>query len=72
MNVGITLNADITRNLEWLLEVIPKAVGVHFIDTMHWDNQEANLILWTDTSLCLGLTFIYADHGFTYAISPYC
>ena len=50
MNIGIALNADVTRNLKWLLEVIPKAVGVHFIDTMHWDDQEANLVLWTDTS----------------------
>ena len=69
-NTGIALNADVTRNLEWLLEVIPKAVSVHFTDTMHWDDREADYILWTDISICLGLAFIYADHGFTYAISP--
>ena len=70
MNAGIALNADVTRNLEWLLEVIPEVVSAYFIDAMHWDDQEADLILWTDASLCLGLAFIYADHGFTYAISP--
>ena len=70
MNAGIALNAEVTSNLNWLLEVIPKAIGVHFIDATHWDDHEANFVLWTDASLRLGLAFVFAGHGFAYAISP--
>jgi hypothetical protein len=70
MGAGIALNADVVRNLEWLVDVIPKAIGVHFVDATHWDDHEADLVLWTDASLRLGLAFIYAGRGFTYAISP--
>ena len=70
MNAGIALNADVVRSLEWLLEVIPKAIGVHFVNATHWDDRDADLVVWTDASLYLGLGFVYADRGFTYAISP--
>ena len=50
--------------------MIPKAIGVHFVNATHWDDQEADFVLWTDASLRLGLAFVYAGHGFTYAISP--
>lgn len=69
MNAGIALNADVVRNLEWLIEVIPKVIGVHFVDATHWDDNEADCVLWTNASLHLGLAFIYAGHGFTYSIS---
>lgn len=70
MNAGIVLNAEVIRNLEWLAEVIPKSIGVHFVDATHWDDCKADLVLWTDASLKLGLGFAYAGRGFTYAISP--
>ena len=70
MNAGISLNADVVRNLEWLIDVIPKAIGVHFVNATHWDDSEADLVLWTDASLRLGLGFVYANRGFVYAISP--
>ena len=70
MNAGVALNADVVRNLEWLVEVIPKAIGVHFVNATHWDDHEADFVLWSDASLRLGLAFVYAGHGFTYAISP--
>jgi hypothetical protein len=44
-------------------------IGVHFVDTTHWDDQEANFVLWMDASLCIGLAFVYAGHRFAYAIS---
>jgi hypothetical protein len=71
MNAGISLNADVVRNLEWLVEVIPKAIGVHFVDATHWKDHEADFVLWTDASLRLGLAFVYAGRGFTYAISSH-
>ena len=70
MNAGVSLNADVVRNLEWLIEVIPKAIGVHFVDATRWDDIEADFVLWTDASLHLGLAFVYANHGFVYAMSP--
>lgn len=70
MNAGIALNADVVRNLEWLVEVIPKAIGVHFINATHWDDREANLVLSSDASLRLGLGFVCGNRGFVYALSP--
>lgn len=70
MNAGITLNANIIRDLEWLIKVIPRAIGVHFVDSTHWDDQEADFVLWTDASLHLGLGFTYAGCGFVYSIMP--
>jgi hypothetical protein len=70
MNAGISLNADVVRNLEWLIDIIPKSIGVHFVNATHWDDREAIVVLWTDASLRLGLGFAYAKQGFTYAISP--
>ena len=69
MHAGIALNSDVIRNLEWLIEAILKAIGVCFINATHWDDQEADFVLWTDASLCLGLAFVYAGSGFTYALS---
>ena len=31
-------------------------------------DQEADFVLWTDASLHLGLAFVYAGRGFTYAL----
>ena len=70
MNAGIALNAEVVRNLEWLVKIIPKAIGVHFVNATHWDDCEADFVLWTDASLHLGLAFVYRGHGFVYAISP--
>jgi hypothetical protein len=69
MHASIALNADVIRNLEWLINIIPKGIGVHFLNATHWNNQEANFVLWTDASLCLGLCFTYAGRGFTYVLS---
>jgi hypothetical protein len=70
MNAGIALNAEVVRNLEWLVDVIPRAIGVHFVNASHWDDREADFVLWTDASLRLGLAFVYAGRGFAYSISP--
>jgi hypothetical protein len=69
MNAGIALNAEVIHNMEWLLQVIPRAIGVHFVNAMRWDDHEADFVLWTDASLKLGLAFVYAGHGFAYALS---
>jgi hypothetical protein len=70
MQAGVALNAEVIRDLEWLVDIIPKAIGVRFVDATHWDDHEADFVLWTDASLRLGLAFVYAGRGFTYALSP--
>lgn len=70
MHAGIALNSDVVRDLEWLITVIPKAIGVHFVSSTHWDDWEADMVLWTDASLRLGLAFVYSGCGFAYALSP--
>ena len=70
MHAGIALNSDVVRDLEWLITVIPKAIGVHFVSSTHWDDCEADMVLWTDASLRLGLAFVYSGRGFAYALSP--
>ena len=47
MHAGIALNAGVRRDLEWLLDVLPKAIGVHFVSATHWEDHEADLVLWT-------------------------
>ena len=68
MHAGIALNASVKRNLEWLLDILPKAIGVHFVSATHWEDHEADFVLWTDASLRFGLAFIYAGRGFAYAL----
>ena len=69
MHAGIALNSAVVRDLEWLVDVIPRAIGVHFVSATHWDDQEADFVLWTDASLRLGLAFTYAGRGFAYGLS---
>ncbi|KAF8797567.1 hypothetical protein BYT27DRAFT_7125287 [Phlegmacium glaucopus] len=70
MSAGISLNADVVRNFEWLVGIIPKAIGVHFVDATRWNDSEADFEMWTDASLRLGLSFVYDGHGFMYAMAP--
>ncbi|KAG6884684.1 hypothetical protein C0995_009976, partial [Termitomyces sp. Mi166 len=67
---GIYLNWEVISDLEWLLEIIPKAIGVCFVDATHWKNSSANMVIWTDASLKLGMAFVYAGNGFAYQIKP--
>jgi hypothetical protein len=60
MNAGVALNGDVVMNFEWLINVIPKAIGIHFVDATHWDDYKADFVLWTDASLRLGLAFVHA------------
>ncbi|KAF8806102.1 hypothetical protein BYT27DRAFT_7037711, partial [Phlegmacium glaucopus] len=73
MNAGISLNADVSyqRNFKWLINIIPKAIGVHFwLSVKTLNDNEADFELWSDASLHLGLSFVYAGRGFMYAMAP--
>ncbi|KAG6899587.1 hypothetical protein C0995_005625 [Termitomyces sp. Mi166 len=70
MFAGIYLNQEVISDLEWLLKTISKAIGVHFMDTTYWENSSADMVIWTNASLKLGMAFVYAENGFAYQIKP--
>jgi hypothetical protein len=65
---GVHINAEVKRDLMWLSEVIPAAIGVHFIDNGRWAEADADLVIWTDASLHGALSFVIAGHGFVYQL----
>ncbi|KAG5221140.1 DNA RNA polymerase [Salix suchowensis] len=46
-HAGITINKNITEELTWLHDIIPRAVGIRFVDSLHWKDEEADLVMWT-------------------------
>jgi hypothetical protein len=64
---GIHINAEVTRDLLWLKDTIPRSLGVLFTDAGRWSDSEADMIIWTDACF-LGLSFVYAGNGFMYQI----
>lgn len=66
---GIFINRDVRQDLSWLAEVIPRSIGIHFVDSLMWDDGDADLVAWSDACL-VGLGFCYANQGFVYCISP--
>jgi hypothetical protein len=67
---SIFLNKQVIADLSWLASVIPKSSGIRFIDDGMWDDSEADMVLWTDASLKLGMGFTYAGRGFMYQLAP--
>ncbi|KAG6824892.1 hypothetical protein H0H92_005514 [Tricholoma furcatifolium] len=70
MNTGIFLNCEVTTDLCWLIDVIPFAIGVHFVGSTHWHNNNASFVLWSDVSAKLGMSFVYPGNGFMYELKP--
>jgi hypothetical protein len=66
----IPINADMIADLGWLKSVVHSAIGVHFVDSGLWSDHEANMVIWTDVSLCNALAFVYSNRGFLYPIKP--
>lgn len=63
-NFGIFINAAIKADLIWLIDTIPKSVGVRFVDTDVWNDIDADLVVHTDASLKHALSFVYGSSGF--------
>jgi hypothetical protein len=66
---GIHINAEVTRDLLWLKDTIPRSLGVLFTDVGRWRDSEADMVVWTDASF-QGLSFAYAGNGFMYQVQP--
>ena len=67
---GIPINAAVIADLLWLKHVIPSAIRIHFTDTGMWSDGNADMVMWTDASLCNALSFVYLNKGFLYPIKP--
>lgn len=67
----IFINRSVEEDLVWLTSIIGRCVGIHFVDSLHWLNSQADLVLWTDTSTSGGFGFYYAGRGFAYQLQPY-
>ena len=42
-------------------------IRVHFVDSMHWTDEAADMVLWTDASL-IGLGCYYASNALVYEL----
>ncbi|KAF5335864.1 hypothetical protein D9758_016688 [Tetrapyrgos nigripes] len=67
---SIPINAAVRESLEWYLSILPSAIGVKFFDEGTWRDEEADMIFWTDSSLTIALSFVFAGHGYVYEIRP--
>ncbi|KAJ6607224.1 hypothetical protein B0H10DRAFT_1956480 [Mycena sp. CBHHK59/15] len=65
---GIFLNAEVIQCLTWFQDALATAIGIAFINDDHWDDQDADMVAWTDASLKMGIAFVYANKGFFYGI----
>lgn len=66
---GVPINKEVRDDLTWLQSIIPTAIGVSFVDEGHWSDEAADMVMWTDASLKISLSFVYAGNGFVYAIN---
>jgi hypothetical protein len=65
---GISINTEVQSNLTWLASIIPRSIGVRFVDSGQWADSEADLIVSTDASLPLALSFVYNNNAFLYQL----
>ena len=64
----IYLNATVIDNLTWLARTIPASIGIQFVDTGRWSEEDADFVMWTDASGKYGLSFVFAGNGFIYQL----
>ncbi|KAF5366749.1 hypothetical protein D9758_006543 [Tetrapyrgos nigripes] len=67
---SIPINAAVQESLEWYLSILPSAIGVKFFDEGIWGDEEADMVFWTNSSLTIALSFVFAGNGFVYDIKP--
>ena len=65
---GVFINAEVKSNLVWLASIIPRPIGIRFIDSCQWIDLEADLVVWIYMNLHLALSFVYGNCGFVYQL----
>jgi hypothetical protein len=53
-----------------LKDIILAVIEIYFIDKGFWVDHDTDMVMWTDTSLCNALAFVYSNKGFVYPIRP--
>ena len=65
----IFLNANVISDLVWLNDTVSHCIGVHFVDSIFWDDSDTDIIFWTDASSKLALSFVFSNRGFIYQLN---
>ena len=65
-NPFIFINTTVRSDLSWLASTIPQSIGIRFVDSGLWGDQEAKMRIYTDASLNQGLAFTFGNEGYTY------
>ncbi|KAJ6632133.1 hypothetical protein B0H10DRAFT_1770596, partial [Mycena sp. CBHHK59/15] len=60
----IFLNTEVIESFSWFQTALSTAIRVKFINDDCWGNHNADMVVWTDTSLKMAIAFIYANKGF--------
>lgn len=66
---GIFINKEVRNNLEWLRDIIPRSIGVRLVDSTHWGDDDADMIIRTDASF-QGLSYVWPGNGYAYQLQP--
>jgi len=64
------INAEVKHDLLWLTSIIPESIGIRFVDTGAWHDNNVDLVVRTDASQRLGLAFVYHTSDFVYELRP--
>ncbi|KAJ6630927.1 hypothetical protein B0H10DRAFT_2207316 [Mycena sp. CBHHK59/15] len=64
----IFLNTEVIESLSWFQTTLSTAIGVKFINDDCWEDHDADIVAWTNTSLKRAIAFVYANKGFVYEL----
>ena len=65
----IFLNANVVSDLIWLNNTVNHCIGARFVDSIFWDESDADIIFWSDASSKFGLSFVFSNQGFVYQLN---
>ena len=65
----IYINREVVEALHWFKETLPRTIGVHLVDSGYWDDHTADMVMFTDASLKIALSFVYSNCGFLYQLN---
>ena len=69
-NPFIFINATVHSDLSWLASTIPQSIGIRFINSGLWGDQDVEMRIYTDASLSQCLAFTFGNKGYVYQCSP--
>jgi hypothetical protein len=67
-NGNVYINSEVRRDLTWMAETIPLSTGIRFTDCGFWDDEEADMVFWTDACPMGALSYVMAGTGYVYRI----